>query len=226
MTARVVSTVQIGNYAILKGPENADHLAGTKFSKNYKLCKNLLYDVATVVENTKERIYKELLEELESMANRYFVALIKKNNANGGNLKFSWTSETYDSVRIDVVDPEGNKISGLSEGFQRMKKLAVIMAIVKTSKQGFDHPFIADAPLSAFGKGFISGFFEEVPKVFSQSIILVKELYDITSNTRLTEIGVELLEKMNKEGTGRLYVNEVEKDSVQTNMQTKILVLK
>lgn len=197
-----------------------------KFSKNYKLCKNLLYDVATVVENTKERIYKELLEELESMANRYFVALIKKNNANGGNLKFSWTSETYDSVRIDVVDPEGNKISGLSEGFQRMKKLAVIMAIVKTSKQGFDHPFIADAPLSAFGKGFISGFFEEVPKVFSQSIILVKELYDITSNTRLTEIGVELLEKMNKEGTGRLYVNEVEKDSVQTNMQTKILVLK
>ena len=36
LTARVVSTVQIGNYAILEGPENADHLAGTKFFNNSK----------------------------------------------------------------------------------------------------------------------------------------------------------------------------------------------
>ena len=34
VTSRVVSTVQIGNYAILEHSENADHLAGTKIFEN------------------------------------------------------------------------------------------------------------------------------------------------------------------------------------------------
>jgi len=194
-------------------------LGGSDFPKEYEETCEVLKDVSIIFENTKDRIFTEILSRLEKNSNAHFQKLTYDNNADGGILKFTRTSN--ESVILEVVDKNGNPISGLSEGFQRMKKLAVIMAIISSrqTQQTLDYPLIADAPLSAFGKGFIEGFFNEVPNVFNQSIILVKELFDKNKTNRLTETAEKLLKKP---GIGSIYLNEIEENKSQYERITKI----
>ena len=109
--------------------------------------------------------------------------------------------------------------SGASEGFQRMKKFAVVMSIISANTSQYNYPLLADAPLSAFGKAFNKGFFEAIPDVFPQSIILVKDLYDKDSEDKLTDLGQQLI-KSNVIKT--FYLNEVDKESSQIERTTKI----
>jgi DNA sulfur modification protein DndD len=121
------------------------------------------------------------------------------------------TANDDDTFSMDICDHLDNKIYGLSEGFQRMKKLAVITAIISTKEHGqMEYPLIADAPLSSFGKEFIKGFFNNVPEVFKQSIVMVKDLYDQSSANLLNDIGNEVLERI-RITSGSLHVNQVNK---------------
>lgn len=160
-------------------------------------------------------------------SNEYYRLLTEGNNVIGGTMRFEKTS--YDSIEVKVINDKGDELSGASEGFQRMKKIAVIMAIIssKVGEKKFNYPFIADAPFSAFGKNFINNFFKTVPSVFTQSIILIKDLYDPKNEMYLTNEGHEVLEKMrNGEIEGTFYVNYVEEEVDQTELETKIIVYK
>jgi DNA sulfur modification protein DndD len=86
-----------------------------------------------------------------------------------------------------------NELAGLGTGFQRMKQLSIVMAIIssKIGNKQFDYPFISDAPFSEFGDNFINNFFKIAPNVFIQSIIFIKELYDPASENYLNELGQE-----------------------------------
>jgi len=203
--------------------EKISELGGTDLPKEFEETTNLLADINTIVVNTKDRIFSDILSRLEINSNKHFQKLTTGNNVDGGILKLCKTSG--ETAIIEVVDKSGNPITGLSEGFQRMKKLAVVMAIISSryNKQTFDYPLIADAPLSAFGKGFIEGFFNEVPNVFNQSIILVKELYDKERESRLTESGERILKKPD---LGSLYLNEIEENKSQIERDTKVICYK
>lgn len=198
-------------------------LGGSDLPKEYEETTELLTDINSIFHCTKDRIFSDILNRLEINSNKHFQNLTSGNNIDGGILQLSKTSG--ETALIEVVDRHGNPITGLSEGFQRMKKLAVVMAIIssRNNNQTFDYPLIADAPLSAFGKGFIEGFFNEVPSVFNQSIILVKELYDKDRESQLTETGERILRK--KE-LGSLYLNEVEANKSQIERDTKIICYK
>lgn len=198
-------------------------LGGSDLPKEYEETTELLADINTIFHNTKDRIFSDILTKLEINSNKHFQNLTSGNNVDGGILQLNKTSG--ETALIEVVDKSGNPITGLSEGFQRMKKLAVVMAIIssRNNNQTFDYPLVADAPLSAFGKGFIEGFFDEVPSVFNQSIILVKELYDKDRESQLTETGERILKKVE---LGGLYLNEVEANKSQIERDTKIICYK
>lgn len=186
----------------------------SEFKKNHEV----LDDLNNAIQNTRERIIGRMIDSLETESNKHFVNLTKHSGIKGPKLKFTRTPDN--TVRLKVEDSQGNIVTGESEGFQRMKKLAVIMAIITSSSKGMmNYPFIADAPISAFGKAFIRGFFEQVPEVFNQSIILVKDLYDNTTDSKLTDFGQELFEN---KVPSTLYINEVEIGKEQIERDTKI----
>ena len=86
------------------------------------------------------------------------------------------------------------------------------------------YPFIADAPFSAFGKNFINNFFETVPDVFDQSIILIKDLYDIDDEQCLSEDGHKILDLMKSgELKGTFYVNQIPEEADPTTLTTIIV---
>lgn len=193
---------------IAKIDEDLTTYSSTQLSRSAKKLKDIVYDAQAIFASTKKRIYDEVLNKLESLSNTYYEKLTEGNEALRGTLHFSKTPD--DTVVIKVLDDNGFDVTGASEGFQRMKKIAVVMAIISSNLGDghFNYPFIADAPFSAFGRNFIDNFIKVVPEVFNQSIIMIKELFDVDDENNLTDNGKEILNEM-REGKiqGTFYVN-------------------
>ena len=196
---------------------------GAAVPQSYRDFKEVMQDVQSIFTNTKDRIYDEVLSSLEQKSNNFYQQLTAGNNVDGGKLIFSKTS--YDAIQLKVINESGGEFTGASEGFQRMKKIAVVMAIVSSKIGGgyYDYPFIADAPFSAFGKNFMTNFFETVPSVFRQCVIMIKDLYDINDPDFISDEGKKILKDM-KEGRikGTFYVNQIPEIADPTKLETKI----
>ncbi|WP_282636533.1 hypothetical protein [Sphingobacterium thalpophilum] len=187
------------------------------FQENFTIAK----DLAEATTKARERVYDRMIKKLEEHANIHFQALIKNNDLAGGVLKFEKTPSG--AINFNYLDQDGNIISGASEGFQRMKKFSVVMAIITANNSEYNYPLLADAPLSAFGEGFTEGFFEATGKVFPQSIILVKELFDRNDDQKLTSLG----KKLHREDFVKtMYLNIVAKGVEQKELVTTKILLK
>lgn len=187
------------------------------FKDNYSISK----DLADATVKAKERVYDDMISLLEEYSNIHFKDLIAKNKIAGGILKFE--KSTSGSIDFNYIDSHNNIVPGSSEGFQRMKKFAVVMAIISANTSQYNYPLIADAPLAAFGIAFTEGFLEATAKVFPQSIILVKELYDNNDDMKLSQLGKRLLKDTN---VSSMYVNEVTPGVEQIDRITTTIKLK
>lgn len=197
-----------------------DELSSGTPAPGYINRRDILNDILLVAIDAKKRIYEKIIQDLEDKSNLFFKDLTGSNAVDGGFIRISSNEDS--TFSIEIRDAEDNKIYGLSEGFQRMKKLAVIMAIIACSDRGkMDYPLIADAPLSSFGKGFIQAFFDKVPKVFHQTIIMVKDLYDSMEPDGLTELGQEVLKKI-RSTSGSMHLNLINEHKPQIQRETSI----
>lgn len=187
----------------------------------YEEFAQVLAKINTVIEETKDDIFDRTIETLAKNANEKYKALTSGNQSSGGILDFQ---RDHDVVNVTIRDVNNGEITGLGTGFQRMKQLAIVMAVISSKIGGekkFDYPFISDAPFSEFGENFINNFFAVAPEVFSQSIIMIKELYDPNSDDLLTPFGRRILDKM-KTGQipGTFYVNVIEEKADTTGLVT------
>lgn len=190
--------------------------------KKYHDFKDTMCLIESIFLNSKERIFDEILKSLEFNANQKYSELTLGNLSAGGKLIFS--KQVDGTVQVSIKNINDGELTGLGTGFQRMKQLSIIMAIIssKIGNKQFDYPFISDAPFSEFGDNFINNFFKIAPNVFTQSIIFIKELYDPKSDDFLNELGKKILKKMeNGEISGTFYVNVIEEKADTTNLVTK-----
>lgn len=187
------------------------------YQDNFSIAKDLF----DATQKAKERVYDRMILELETHANKHFQELIKNNDLSGGVLKFEKTPSG--SINFNYIDKDGNLVTGASEGFQRMKKFSVVMAIITANNSEYNYPLLADAPLSAFGEGFTEGFFDATGAVFPQSIILVKELYNRNDDQKLTSLGKKLVKES---FVKKMYVNNVPEGAEQKEIITTRTKLK
>ena len=196
------------------------------YKKNYAIQKYedfaiMMKAIDDVIRQTKDDIFDRTIDSLAKEANEKYKALTKGNQVSGGQLRFV---RDHDIVNVSIRDVQNGEITGLGTGFQRMKQLAIVMAIISSKigdEKKFDYPFISDAPFSEFGPNFITNFFEVAPSVFSQSIILIKELYDPNAGDYLTSHGRKILQEMkNGDIPGTFYVNVIEEKADSTGLIT------
>ncbi|PVW16408.1 AAA family ATPase [Marixanthomonas spongiae] len=189
----------------------------TGYNQNYEV----LNDLEEASQKAKDRVFDAMIQLLEKHANIHFKNLIKNNDLTGGILKFE--KNPNGSINFNYIDSNGNTVHGSSEGFQRMKKFSVVMAIISANNSVYNYPLLADAPISAFGEGFTEGFFEAISDVFPQSIVLVKELYKREDEMKINELGKRLL----KDGKVKtMYVNHVPENAEQIELVTSQTKLK
>ena len=181
----------------------------------------LMREINDIINQTKDDIFDKTISALAKEANEKYVALTSGNQSSGGILKFE---RNHDIVNVSIRDVQNGVITGLGTGFQRMKQLAIVMAVISSKigdEKKFDYPFISDAPFSEFGENFISNFFRVAPSVFTQSIIMIKELYDPNAHDYLTAFGRRILDDM-KSGKipGTFYVNIIKDKTDTTGLVT------
>ena len=189
--------------------------------QKYEVFAELMKEIEIIFNETKDYIFDRTIKKLEEEANKKYVQLTEGNQSSGGRLVFK---KEHDIVNVSIRDVNNGVITGLGTGFQRMKQLAIVMAVISSKigeQKKFDYPFISDAPFSEFGENFINNFFNVAPNVFSQSIIMIKELYDPKATDLLTPFGRRILEKM-KSGDipGTFYVNVIEEKADTTGLVT------
>lgn len=202
--------------SIRKDENELSRMRPSNTPKEYEIHLDISADLRDAAKRTRIRVFDEMILKLEKEANQHFQSLIKYNELAGGILKFE--KNPRGTIDFNYIDEEGNEVTGASEGFQRMKVLAVLMAVISVNPHGYLYPLLADAPLSAFGPGFIKGFFEETEKVFPQSIILIKDLYDSDSENKLNNLGNELL---NNDSVSTIYLNQIPKNLKQVDIYTQ-----
>lgn len=189
--------------------------------QKYEDFANLMKKINDIIVQTKDDIYDRTIKALAEQANEKYTALTSGNQSSGGQLRFE---RNHDVVNVSIRDVQNGEITGLGTGFQRMKQLAIVMAIISSKigdEKKFDYPFISDAPFSEFGENFVNNFFRVAPGVFGQSIIMIKELYDPNAKDLLTPFGRKILEDM-KGGKipGTFYVNVIEERADTTGLVT------
>lgn len=214
MVAKMEDTLAAINQKLSSYKKTAD-------VEKYEEFAQLLAKINTVIEETKDDIFDRTIETLAQNANEKYKALTSGNQSSGGILDFQ---RDHDVVNVTIRDVNNGEITGLGTGFQRMKQLAIVMAVISSKigdEKKFDYPFISDAPFSEFGENFINNFFAVAPEVFSQSIIMIKELYDPNADDLLTPFGRRILDKM-KTGQipGTFYVNVIEEKTDTTGLVT------
>ncbi|WP_456459185.1 hypothetical protein [Reichenbachiella sp.] len=208
------------NIKLVEKNNELQRLAGQELDVTYEKQLSILTNIDRIAINTRTKLLDEIIEKLETKSNEYYKLLTESSSADGGVIRIKRKED--DTFGVELEDTSGNKQYGLSEGFQRMKKLAVIMGIIASKEDGrLEYPLIADAPLSTFGKGLIEGFFHQVPRVFHQSIIMVKDLYDGTSNDFLNDIGREVLQNI-KVTSGSMHLNLIDEGQSQLERETTI----
>ena len=189
--------------------------------KKYEEFAEVMKKIDEIIRQTKDDIYDRTIAALAKEANEKYKALTEGNQSSGGLLKFE---RNHDVVNVSIRDVKNGEITGLGTGFQRMKQLAIVMAVISSkigNEKKFDYPFISDAPFSEFGENFISNFFKVAPGVFTQSIIMIKELYDPNAKDFLTNLGRKVLEEMKTERIpGTFYTNIIEDKADTTDLVT------
>lgn len=189
--------------------------------QKYEDFANLMKKINEIIMQTKDDIYDRTITALAREANEKYIALTSGNQSSGGRLQFE---HNHDVVNVSIRDIQNGEITGLGTGFQRMKQLAIVMAIISSKigdEKKFDYPFISDAPFSEFGENFVNNFFRVAPGVFSQSIIMIKELYDPNAKNFLTPFGNRILEDMkNGKIPGTFYVNVIDERADITGLVT------
>lgn len=219
---RWTGKIKIWDSALTKAKEELDKRQGSTPIRKAKELYDNMQVIKAMFDSTKERIFQNIVDNLQTEANRMYSNLTKGNQTVGGTLTFN--RQDNGTVRVSVIDSQGDELFGNGTGFQRMKQLAIVMSIIssKVGNKSFDYPFISDAPFSEFNKNFMNNFFEIAPNVFRQSIIMMKEFYDSADNNLINEHGKAIVKQMNDgQLQGTFYVNYAESRADAGNLVTK-----
>jgi DNA sulfur modification protein DndD len=139
--------------------------------------KQLLTDFKQIAISTQDRVFNNLIVELEEEANKHFTAMTKGNEGIQGYIKLVEKEGNYMPKNVDA---NGQELPNINDSNIILIKVAVILAIIsaKKSSQATDlYTLITDAPSSKFTDNYTIGFCKTVGKVYKQSIIMSKDFH-------------------------------------------------
>lgn len=140
--------------------------------------KDVLNDFESIASSTRERVFNNLISQLEKEANSHYEAMTSGNKSTRGQIKLRRLPNG--NFMPEIIDNSGVPLLGSNTSNLILVKLATIMAIISAkSNDGVVsfYTLITDAPTSVFGEDYTIGFCKTISKVYRQSIIMSKEFY-------------------------------------------------
>ncbi|AYB31984.1 AAA family ATPase [Chryseolinea soli] len=140
--------------------------------------REILNDFEAMAISTRERVFNQLILQLENEANKHYEAMTAGNKSVKGQIKLRKLPNG--NYMPEIIDDSGKPLLGSNTSNLILVKLSAIMAIIsaKSSSGLVDlYTLITDAPTSVFGEDYTIGFCKTISKVYKQSIIMSKEFY-------------------------------------------------
>lgn len=138
--------------------------------------KEVLNDFEEISKTTRDRVFSNLIAQLEQEANIHYQAMTSGNKSARGRIKLRKLPNG--NYMPEIIDSNGNPLLGLNTSNLILVKLSAIMAIISAKgNSGEIYTLITDAPTSVFGEDYTIGFCKTISKVYRQSIIMSKEFY-------------------------------------------------
>ena len=140
--------------------------------------RDILNDFEIIAGTTRERVFNNLITQLEKEANHHYAAMTSGNRSARGQIKLRRLPNG--NFMPEITDNNGVPLLGSNTSNLILVKLATIMAIISAnSNDGIVsfYTLITDAPTSVFGEDYTIGFCKTISKVYRQSIIMSKEFY-------------------------------------------------
>jgi len=140
--------------------------------------KQVLNDFEEIAVSTRDRVFSNLISQLEKETNNHYTAMTSGNKSTRGQIKLRKLPNG--NYMPEITDSTGSPLLGSNTSNLILVKLAAIMAIISAkSNDGIVsfYSLITDAPTSVFGEDYTIGFCKTVSKVYRQSIIMSKEFY-------------------------------------------------
>jgi DNA sulfur modification protein DndD len=140
--------------------------------------KKVLDDFEEISISTRDRVFGNLIAQLEREANRHYISMSSGNRSTRGQIRLRKLANG--NYMPEITDSNGIPLLGSNTSNLILVKLATIMAIISAkSSDGVVsfYSLITDAPTSVFGEDYTIGFCKTVSKVYRQSIIMSKEFY-------------------------------------------------
>jgi len=185
--------------------------------------RDVLNDFETIAGTTRERVFNNLISQLEKEANCHYEAMTSGNKSARGSIKLRRLPNG--NYMPEITDNNGVPLLGSNTSNLILVKLSAIMAIISAkSNDGIVsfYTLITDAPTSVFGEDYTIGFCKTISKVYRQSIIMSKEFY---KNQGLrTELMTNSEIKIGKVFMITPSIPESERDN-RNNLSTKIEAL-
>jgi DNA sulfur modification protein DndD len=141
--------------------------------------KDVLNDFESIASSTRERVFSNLIAQLELETNKHYMEMTKGNLSVRGKVKLRrLPNQNY---MPEITDTNGLPLPNLNMSNYKLVKFAAIMAIVSaTQSQGTVslYTLISDAPTAFMAENYTIGFCRELSKVYRQSIIMSYEFYN------------------------------------------------
>lgn len=182
--------------------------------------RDVLNDFESIAITTRDRVFNNLIAQLEKEANSHYEAMTSGNKSARGSIKLRRLPNG--NYMPEITDNKGVPLLGSNTSNLILVKLSAIMAIISAkSNDGIVslYTLITDAPTSVFGEDYTIGFCKTISKVYRQSIIMSKEFYK--NQSLRTELMTNSEIKIGKVVMITPSIPESERDN-RNNLSTKI----
>lgn len=140
--------------------------------------KQILNDFDEIATSTRDRVFSNLIAQLEMETNKHYVSMTSGNLAVRGKVRLRPLPNG--NYMPEITNNDGTPLTNLNVSNYKLVKFAAIMAIVSAKQsQGTVslYTLISDAPTTFMGENYTIGFCRELSKVYKQSIIMSFEFY-------------------------------------------------
>jgi DNA sulfur modification protein DndD len=191
-----------------------------KMPKALEEKRNILADFKLIAKSTRDRVFHNLIEQLELEANEHFLDMTKGNLGTKGRIKLVKRGDDYIPKNVDA---NGVELTNINDSDIILVKVAVILAIIsaKESSRATDlYTLITDAPSSKFTDNYTIGFCQRVGMVYNQSIIMSKDFHlNETLKSRLLEGEVKNLGHVYRITPSVIEEHRTDRNTLSTKIQ-------
>lgn len=171
--------------------EEKDSIDMNSTNSFYIKTRNILRDIETIFNDTKEKKIDEFIEKLQTKSNDFFKQI--NIDAFTGTIVFNKRNIQNRAIVKVELQEDGRTFHKPNQSLETSMHISILLAISQLASEIREEkfPLILDAPTSSFGEHKTAQFLNLIYKTDNQKILLIKDFLHIDKTNKVLSIKKE-----------------------------------